>query len=96
MLQPLTIMTDTPERAKPLVKVAIQNELKTLLHGIKRTREQLAGFEKRFGMTSEEFARRFDGVDLKETLDFLDWWMEIQALQMLEEDYRVLTEARLD
>ncbi len=96
MIQQITITTETPERAKPLVRAAIRDQIKTIEHGIKRTREQLAGFEQRFGMTSEEFARRFDGVDLKETLDFLDWWMEIKALQMLEDDYRVLTEARLD
>ncbi|MBI4789385.1 MAG: hypothetical protein HY782_20340, partial [Chloroflexi bacterium] len=59
------------------------------------TREQLAGFEQRFGMTSEEFARRFDGQDLKETFDFLDWWMEIKALQTLEEDYLILSEVKV-
>jgi hypothetical protein len=96
MIGQITITTEAPERAKPLVRAAIQDHIKTIQHGIKRTREQLALFEQRFGMTSEEFARRFDGKDLKETLDFLDWWMEIKALQVLEEDYRVLTEARLD
>jgi len=96
MLQPLTIMTETPERAKPLVKVAIQNELKTLLHGIKRTHEQLAGFEKRFGMPSENFERRFNTGEIEETLDTIDWLMEIEALRLLEKDYNVLREAQLD
>lgn len=96
MIQQLTIKTESPKRVRLLVEGAIQNELKTLRHGIQRTREHLAAFEKQFGMTTEEFGRRFDGKDLKETLDYLDWWMELQALHMLEEDYRALTEARLD
>jgi hypothetical protein len=67
-----------------------------LQHGINRTREHLAAFEKQFGMTSEEFERRFDGNDLQETLDFLDWWMELEALHLLEDKSQALQGARLD
>ena len=85
MIQQVTITTESAESIKPLVESAIQERLKTLAFGISRTRERLAAFEKQYGMTTEEFARRFDGVDLKETLDFIEWSGEIKMLRLLEE-----------
>lgn len=96
MVQQVTITIESPVSLKPLVEGAIHGELKLLQHGINRTRERLAVYEKQFGMTSEEFERRFDGQDLKETLDFLDWWMELEALHLLEDKYNALQGARLD
>ena len=96
MIQQITITTAAPEHVKPLVETAIQNELKTLLHGIKRTREQLAHFEQRLGMQSEDFERRFNAGEIEETLDTIDWLMEIEALRLLDKDYNVLREAHLD
>jgi hypothetical protein len=85
MIQQVTITTESAESIKPLLESAIRGELKTLMFGIQRTRERLATFEKQFGMTSEEFARRFNGIDLKETLDFIEWSGEIETLRLLEE-----------
>ena len=96
MIQQVTITTESPEHVKPLVQIAIQNELKTLLHGIKRTHEQLTNFENRFGMPSENFEHRFNAGEIEETLDTIDWLMEIEALRMLEKDYNALREAHLD
>jgi hypothetical protein len=96
MIQQVTITTESPEKVKPLLETAIQNELKLLEHGIARTRERLAAFESRFAMTTGEFERRFDGKDLKETLDFLDWWGEIKMLRLLEDKHRALAGARID
>ncbi len=96
MLQQVTITAESPLSIKPLVEAAIQNELKMLTHGINRTRERLAAFEKQYGMGSEEFERRFKSREINETLDFIDWWMEIEALHRLEDQFRTLHEARLD
>jgi len=96
MIQQVTITTESAEPIKPLLESAIRGELKTLMFGIQRTRERLAAFEKQYGMTTEEFARRFDGKDLKETLDFLDWWGEIKMLRLLEGKQRALAGARVN
>ncbi|MBM3127645.1 MAG: hypothetical protein FJ009_03315 [Chloroflexi bacterium] len=90
MIQQVTITTESAESIKPLVESAIQERLKTLAFGITRTRERLTAFEKQYGMTTDDFARRFDGKDLKETLDFLDWWGEIKMLRLLEDKHRAL------
>ena len=90
MIQQITLKTESEVSLKPLVQSAIQGKLQILTIGINRTRERLAAFEKQYGIMTEEFERRFDGKDLKETLDFIDWSGEIEMLRLLDGKYRAL------
>lgn len=96
MLQQITIRTEAKESIKPLVEVAIRNQLKSLQHGILRTKERLTEFEARFGMTTAEMESRLKSGELQETLDTIDWCMELEALRLLEEQYNSLHEASID
>jgi hypothetical protein len=96
MLQQVTIKGNADESLRPLIEVAIRNQLKALQHGIKRTKQQLAEFEKRAGMPSDEFERKLKAGKIEETMNTIDWNMEITALRMLEGQYRLLNEARID
>jgi len=96
MLQQLTITTANRAMLKPLVESAIENEKKMLSRGIERTRKRLAEFERQFGMSSAEFERRLNALELTETVEATDWRMEIGMLRLLEEQYQALQEARLD
>jgi hypothetical protein len=96
MLQEITIRAESIETLKPLLEVAIRNQLKSLQHGINRTKEELAKFEARFGMTSDEMERLLKSGELEETLDTIDWWMELTALRLLEGQYKSLREASID
>jgi hypothetical protein len=96
MTQQVTITTESDLAMRPLVEAAIQNEKKLVMHGIGRTEERLAEFEKMFGMSSKDFAQRFFAGELEESLDFIEWSMEIRALQLLQEQYQALNEARVD
>ena len=87
MLQEIIIKTTAEESLKPLVEVAIRNQLKALQHGITRTRERIADFEKRAGMTSAEFERKLQAGELDETMETIDWNMELAALRLLEGQY---------
>lgn len=95
MLGQVTVTTEAPNVLKPLLRVALQNEAKSLAHSIKRTRERLNAFELRFGMTSDEFDRRFGAAELEETLDFIDWFGEIRMLRVLNEQKLALDGARV-
>jgi hypothetical protein len=64
--------------------------------GLKRTRERLAEFERRFGMPSLEFERQLNAAQLVETVEFTDWRMEIGMLRLLEQQYQALRDASLD
>lgn len=95
MLGQVTVKTDAPKVLRPLLRAALQNETKILMQGIQRTRERLAAFEKQHGMSSEDFESRFESGEIKETLELINWLMEIQALRSLNEQYQALRNARL-
>ena len=96
MLQQLTITTTDKITLRPLVESAIENEKKMLALGMERTRQRLAEFEQQFGMSSAEFERRLNALEVMEMVEFTDWRMEVGMLRLLEGQYRVLQEVRLD
>jgi len=95
MLSQVTVTTDSPSVLKPLLRLAIRNEAKALSHGIKRTRERLVAFEKQFGMTSDEFERRYVAAEIAESLEFIEWLGEIKMLRVLNEQKLALDGARV-
>jgi len=96
MLQHITIQTSDIERFKPLLETALDREAKLLEYSIQRTREALAPFEARYKMTTNEFERKFNSREIEETLDYLDWWMELEALRHLEAQRNAIKEARVE
>lgn len=96
MMQQVTITTPFAERAKPLLRAAIQNQVKLLEHGIERTQARLAAFEKQYGMPSADFIGQYRTGQVAETLELIEWRMEIEALGLLEDEYKILSEARID
>ena len=96
MLQQITIQTSNLERFKSVLETALGREAKLLDYSIERTREALAPFETRYNMTTDEFERKFKTREIEETLDFLDWWMEVEALRHLEAQRDSLKDARFE
>ncbi|MBI5842063.1 MAG: hypothetical protein HZB19_18405 [Chloroflexi bacterium] len=96
MLQEIVIKANANESLKPLVEVAIRNQLKALQHGINRTKERIAEFEKRAEMSSAEFEKKLEAEKIEETLETIDWNMELAALRLLEGQYQSLSEAKID
>jgi hypothetical protein len=96
MLQEVVIKTNANEALKPLVETAIRNQLKALQHGIQRTRERIAEFEKRAGVSSAEFEGKLQANEIEETIETIDWNMELAALRLLEGQYQSLSEAKID
>ncbi|TAH48008.1 MAG: hypothetical protein EYC68_22650 [Chloroflexota bacterium] len=95
MIQEIVIKSNAPISLKPLLESAIQDRLKILDLGIERTRARLAAFERRYEMPTAEFERRFNGEDLTETLDFIEWTGEIKMLRLLQEKYDALAQAEI-
>jgi len=96
MLQEITISSNSSTSLKSLLESALQNEKKLLKHGIDRTVARLKKFEEEFSMSSEEFDQKFRQQEIEETLDFIDWQMELKALSMLTEQYQALNNAKID
>lgn len=96
MIQQLTITADAPVALKPLIESAIRSELRMLDLGLERTRQRLHLFEERYGLTSEEFGRRFNAGEVTESLDFIEWAGEIKTYQLLEAQQQALQRVRLN
>ena len=95
MLQEVKIWTRNAEELKPILRLALEREIKLLGHSIQRTPERLTSFEKQFSMSTDEFLRRFTKDDLGETLDFVDWYGETKMFAQLEEQKRALEKAEI-
>ena len=96
MLQEIVIKSNAQESIKPLVESAIRSQLKSLRHGIKRTKERIVDFEKKAGMTSADFEKKLGDGSIEETLETIDWNMELAALRLLESQYQSLSEAKIN
>ena len=90
MLQQIVVESDSKLEIKSLLESAIHGELRGIQRGIDLKRARLEAFEKKYGMTTAEFLRRFNPDDLKETLDFIDWQGETKMLALLEEKKKAL------
>lgn len=96
MLQQITISSKSSISLKPILEMAMQNERKLLTYGIKRTQQRLEKFEVQYKMSSEDFDCRFKKQKIEETLDFIDWQMELKALALLKKQYQALSDAQID
>ncbi len=90
----LTLTSPDERPLRPLVEAAIQNELRLLQVGIRRTEERVQAFEAKYGLSSQEFLRRYKDDELPETLDYAEWVGEQRLLERLREKARTLEEIR--
>jgi len=95
MLQQITIETPNLIQFEPILRTALEREIHLVEYAILRTQERLSEFEKKFGMKTAEFERRFKPGDLEETLDFIEWWGEVKTLHLLDEKLTVVKAARI-
>jgi len=70
------------------VAAALENELRVIQTGIKRTEQRLRGFEKKYELGSSEFLRRYVNDKLSDSLEFAEWIGEIRMLERLKEKGR--------
>ena len=96
MLQEITIQTTDLEQFKSVLQTALERETKLLEYSIQRTHEALAPFEQLYNMTTDEFEQKFNAREIEETIDFLDWWMEVEALRHLEARRNLIRDARVE
>ena len=81
----LTLVSSRQRPLKPLVEAALANELRLLEAGIRRTEQRLRELEAKYQLPTDEFIRRFEGDEFKETLEFAEWIGEYRLLERLRE-----------
>jgi hypothetical protein len=95
MSQNVIVTTDASVALKPLLESAIRSELRLLDLGLARTSQRLRAFEDQYGLTSEEFERRFSTGEWGESLDYTEWAGEIKTYHLLKAQQQALQNARL-
>lgn len=90
----LTLISPHERQLKSLVETALQNELRLLEAGIRRTEHRLQQFEDHYNLSSAEFIRRYEQDELEETLELAEWIGEYRLLERLREKVDILREVR--
>jgi len=88
----LTLISPRQRPLRSLVEAALQNELRLLQAGIRRTEQRLQAFETKYGLSSTKFLRCYENNELQETLDFAEWVGECRLLERLREKADTLQE----
>ena len=95
MAQQVTVTTDAQIALKPLIESALRSELRMLELSLQRTSQRLRAFEAQYGLTAEEFERRFNVGEMTESLDFIEWAGEIKTYRLLDAHRQALQEVQL-
>jgi hypothetical protein len=90
----LTLRSTRPHSLRPLVEAALQNELRLLQVGIRRSQQKLQELEARYGFSTEEFLQNYENNELDETLEFAEWIGEHRLLERLQEKVQTLREVQ--
>ena len=95
MKQEVLIKGNANEDLARLVDVAIKNQLKLLEKDINASMLRLKQFEKESGLSSERFEAMLERGELNESLDTLNWKMELASFRLLQQKYKSLMEAEV-
>jgi hypothetical protein len=90
----LTLVSPSQRPIRPLVEGALQNELRLLEAGIRRSAQRLREFETRYGLSTIDFIQRYENDGLEETLEFAEWIGEYRLREHLLEKAEALRAIR--
>jgi len=74
------------EREVLILRNSLERELKLIEHSIEKTIKKLKEFEDKYGISSEEFYRKFERGEVEDSQEFMLWASEYEALKLLEKD----------
>ena len=83
------------EELKTLVKGALENEIKILAIGLRKTQENLKELEDRYKMDSGTFSEKYSSGELGDNIEYIKWAGEIETLERLQRNLRDLSEAEV-
>ena len=90
----LTLVSPSQHPLQPFVEGALQNELRLLEVGIRRSAQRLQELEIRYGLSTADFIQRYENDELEETLEFAEWIGEYRLKERLLEKADILRAIR--
>ncbi|MFO8164702.1 MAG: hypothetical protein R6T98_09235 [Desulfatiglandales bacterium] len=91
----IIIEPQNANNVKSLVKSAVENEIKIIGFGIGKTKKKLEELEKKFGMDTAHFYKKFNEGEMGDDLEYIRWAGEYETLQKLKRDHNDLVETEL-
>ncbi len=92
----LTIRSDQADAVRSELRSALDSQRRMIKDSIKRTRHNLAAFEKKYGYTTSELLRReADGVVGDGNLELIEWIGESRVLERLQSELDLLDDIQI-
>lgn len=91
----IIIKPEDTEELKTLVKSALENEIKFIIIGIKKTTETLRNCEDKYRMDSKTFYEKYSSGEIGDDIEYIRWAGEIETLNKLEKNLKDLSEAEV-
>ncbi|HPE63426.1 MAG TPA: hypothetical protein PLQ49_04885 [Methanothrix sp.] len=74
------------EEADPIIRRSLAREIGLLEMKKRRTDDEIRDFERRYGIDSDEFLRRFERGELGDSQDCFEWWGLLRGRTVIEEE----------
>lgn len=91
----IIIKPEGHEELKTLVKSALENELKIIAIGKKKTIENIQNYERKFKMNSETFSKKYSNGEAGDNFEYIKWAGEIETLEKLDMNIKNLSGAEV-
>jgi len=88
----IIIRPEGHEELKTVVKSALENEIKLITIGLKKTIEAMRDYEVKFKMDSVTFYKKYSSGEVGDNIEYIRWAGEIETLKKLEKNIKDLTE----
>lgn len=79
----IIIKSEGTEELRTLVKGALENEIKLIMIGLKKAKENLRNYEDKFKMDSEIFYKKYLSGEVGGDFEYIRWAGEIETLKKL-------------
>lgn len=86
----LKLLSPFKKDIKPIVEATLQNEMRLLEAGIKKTELNLNKFENKYNMNTDSFISAYENDEVGETIEFSEWIGEIRMLEKLRDKSDIL------
>ena len=91
----IIIEKENTQELKSLVKGALENEIKIITIGIKKTQENLQKLEDKYKIDSETFYKKYSDGEMGDQIEYIKWAGEIETLKRLQQNLMELSEAEV-
>jgi hypothetical protein len=76
------------EEADQIIRRSLEREIGLLEMKKRLTDHEIRDLERRYGMDSEEFLRKFDRGELGDSQDCFEWWGLLRGRSVIEEELK--------